>query len=290
MKQILLYLTIVACGLFVCCKGKDKETDKPVIPAAQRTSLHENHLLGEVKSVTDTKYMVLPFPDGHDSLVFFSTKYDTYTRNGDLSSSVITNTQGDTVYAMTATFDNNGRMTRSDIFDYLHGENEYTLYFYDDKGHRVKEDHYIGDSLDYEHICTNDPSGNVEQMTVRQDNDTYILNYYYGDNGLPIRIEWISPRMGNDPYQCQSLQYDNRGNVINRSATLNGRNVEYYHAQYNDNGLLIKEIGQKSLPNILEEIVTEYSQHDSHGNWTLQKNTKNNIPNYIIERKIEYYH
>ena len=87
-----------------------------------------------------------------------------------------------------------------------------------------------------------------------------------------------------------TIEYDEHGNVINRNMTLNKRNVEYYHAQYNTKGHLLKELYQRSLPQQLEEISTEYSKHDKNGNWTHQESTRNGHRYYVIERKIEYYH
>ena len=289
-KQLFLYLTTVICLLFSGCQEKGNGTGEKAVSAADRTSLHENHLLGKVKAVTDTKYMVLPFPDGRDSLVFFSTKSDTYNSNGWLSGSVLTNADGDTLYVMKVTFDAKGHITLNEFFDGEGNRKEYTEYQYDNNGFRVKESHYLNDSLTYEHVCTNDPNGNVEQVTVNQGNDTYYMNYLNDNNGLPVRIDWISPKMGQDAYQQNTIEYDQKGNIINRTATLNGRNVEFYHAQYNDQGHLLKEVYQRSEPTRLEEIVTEYSQHDSHGNWTHQENSKNQQRHFVIERKIEYYH
>lgn len=289
-KQLFLFLTITTIILLSGCSSKSDGTDEKAVPAANRTSLHESHLLGEVKSVTDTKYMVLPFPDGHDSLVFFSTKYDTYNPNGWLSGTVLTNAEGDTLYVMKATFDAKGHITLDEFFDSEGNRREYTEYQYDNKGYRIKERRYLNDSLAHEHICTNDPYGNPERITVNQGGDTYYMNYTNDNNGLPVRIDWVSPRMGQESYQQNTIEYDQKGNIINRSATLNGRNVEFYHAQYNDKGHLLKEIYQCSEPTRLEEVVTEYSKHDSHGNWTHQENTKNQQRHFVIERKIEYYH
>ena len=289
-KQLFLYLIITTSVLLSGCRNKGNDTDEKAVSAANRTSLHENHLLGSVKSVTDTKYMVLPFPDGHDSLVFVSTKYDTYNQDGWLTGTVLTTAEGDTLYVMTVTFDSKGNVIRNEFFDGNGVRKEYTEYQYDNKDFRVKESHYLNDSLTFEHICTNDPSGNPERITVNQGGETYYMNYTNGNNGLPVRIDWISPKMGQEVYQQNSIEYDQKGNIINRTATLNGRNVEFYHAQYNDNGHLLKEIYQRSEPTHLEEIITQYSGHDSHGNWTHQENNKNQQRNFVIERKIEYYH
>ena len=289
-KQLFLYLITAVCLLFCGCKDKGNGTDEKTVAAADRTSLHENHLLGAVQSVTDTKYMVLPMPEGRDSLFFFSTKHDTYNQNGWLSSSVLTDNNGDTLFVMKVTFDGKGHMSCSEFFDGEGNRREYTEYQYDNKGFRVKESHYLNDSLTYEHVCTNDPAGNVEQITVNQGGDTYYMNYLNNELGLPVRIDWISPRMGQEAYQQNTIEYDTKGNIINRTATLNGRNVEFYHAQYNDKGYLLKEIYQRSEPTRLEEIVTEYSKHDKNGNWTHQENSKNGVRHYVIDRTIEYYH
>ena len=289
-KQLFLYLIAAVCMLFCSCKDKNKVTEPKVVQVADRTSLHENHLLGAVQSVTDTKYMVVPLPDGRDSLLFFSTKHDTYNREGWLSGSVLTDANGDTLFVMKVTFDDKGHMTRSEFFDGNGQRREHTEYEYDGKGYRVKESHYLNDSLTYEHVCANDPAGNVEQITVSQGGETYFMKYLNNNQGLPVRIEWLSPQMGQNAYQQNTIEYDSEGNVINRTATLNGRNVEFYHAQYSDNGHLLKEIYQRSEPTRLEEIVTEYSKHDGQGNWTHQENSKKGARHYVIERTIEYYH
>lgn len=289
-KQLFLYLMTAVCLLLGGCKDKGNVTEEKTVPAADRTSLHENHLLGAVQSVTDTKYMVVPLSDGRDSLFFFSTKHDTYNEKGWLSGSVLTDAGGDTIFVMKVTFDNKGHMTRSEFFDGDGQRREHTEYEYDGKGYRVKESHYLNDSLTYEHVCKNDPAGNVEQITVNQGGDTYYMNYLNNEQGVPVRIDWISPRMGQEAYQQNSIEYDSKGNVINRTATLNGRNVEFYHAQYSEKGYLLKEIYQRSEPTRLEEIVTEYSKHDKNGNWTHQENSKNGARHYVIDRTIEYYH
>ena len=187
-KQLFLYLMTAVCLLLGGCKDKGNVTEEKTVPAADRTSLHENHLLGAVQSVTDTKYMVVPLSDGRDSLIFFSTKHDTYNEKGWLSGSVLTDADGDTLFVMKVTFDAKGHITLNEFFDGEGNRREYTEYQYDNKGFRVKESHYLNDSLTYEHVCTNDPNGNVEQITVNQGDDTYYMNYLNDNNGLPVRI------------------------------------------------------------------------------------------------------
>ncbi|MBQ4355523.1 MAG: hypothetical protein II757_02565 [Bacteroidales bacterium] len=288
-KQIVL--TCIVLLLFSAGCHREKKSDTPAVASsAERNSLQENHLLGKVKRVTNTKYMILPLEGGRDSLVFVATNVETYNEAGWLSGNCMTNSAGDTIYTTRITFDAKGHVVRSEQCDRDGNVKQHYLYQYDENGHRTQERYYQNDSLMREQNCENDANGNVERISVTEKGEHYFINYTNNPSGLPVLIEWVSPKSDEGTYMRSSIEYDAKGNVINRSMALNGRNVEYYHAQYNSDGHLLKEVYQRSLPGQLEEVTTEYSKHDSQGNWTSQESTRNGVRQYVIERKIEYYH
>ena len=290
MRKNFIIIFIAALALMVGCKDKQTTDTKKVASSAERNSLHENHLLGAIKSVSDTKYMVMPLEDGQDSLVCIATNHETYNQAGWLSGSYMTTAAGDTIFVTRITFDDKGHVTRSEQTDAKGEVKQYYVYQYDKNGFRTQELFYKGDTLVRKQVCENDAAGNVERITVTEGKEQYYLNHTNNPNGLPVLIEWFSPQGGNEAYMQSTIEYDEHGNVINRNMTLNKRNVEYYHAQYNTKGHLLKELYQRSLPQQLEEISTEYSKHDKNGNWTHQESTRNGHRYYVIERKIEYYH
>lgn len=287
-KSFILFIAIISL-LTACNKDKKQADEKAVKSSAERTSLQENHLLGAVKEVIDSKYMVYPAPNGTDSLVFFATSHDTYNKKGWLCGNVITDAKGDTISFTKISFDEKGHVTMRELFDNKGVRREYSEYQYDKKGFRTKELTYVNDSLIREQTCTNDPQGNVEQVAVTEGKEKYYLKNTNNNNGLPVRIDWFTNSSCTTPYMQSNLEYDTRGNVINRSVTLNNRSVEYYHAQYNEKGHLLKEVYQRSVPEHLIEVSTNYSKHDSHGNWTYQENSKNDIHHFVIKREIIYF-
>lgn len=287
-KSFILIIAVIA--LLTACKDKKQpEEVKPVKSSAERTSLQENHLLGAVKEVIDTKYMIYPAPDGTDSLVFFATSHDTYNEKGWLCGNVITDSKNDTISYTKISFDEKGHVILRELFDKEGIRREYSEYKYDKKGYRIQELTYVKDSLVREQTCTNDPQGNIEQSSVIEGKEHYYLRNTNNNNGLPVRIDWFADPSATTPYMQANLEYDNRGNVINRSVILNSRSVEYYHAQYNEKGHLLKEVYQRSVPENLVEISTTYSKHDSHGNWTYQENSRNDIHHFVIKREIIYF-
>lgn len=289
MKKYQILLLLLAVIFVTGCKKKETPSQVAVTPAAQKNSLQSEHILGAVQETMDTKFVVRLLPDGRDTLILHSVKKQTYNRGGMLTGMVILTADGDTTQRLVSTYDQQGKLVRSDVYGKDGSLSSYVIYTNDAKGFRTKEEHFVHDTLSYAETYTNDPNGNVLVTQISNGSETYYIRYTNDENGLPLKAEWFNEGISRAAYQTQQLEYDKLGNVINRQVTIQNRNVEYYHAQFNEKGQLLKDIYQGSMPNQLVEVVSKYGVHDSHGNWTHQEVYQNQQKYYLVERTIKYY-
>ena len=290
MKRYFITLLLFAVVISISCKKNSPQVEKDIKPATERTSLESEHLLGVVQEIVDTKFLSRPLKDGRDTLYLHSIKKQTYNRHGMLTNSLITTAEGDTVQRMQSTYNQKGKIVRSDFFGKDGKHISYVIYTHDNAGYRIKEEHYENDTLSYTEEFSNDEHGNVLLTTVSNGAEKYYIRYTNDKNGYPIKAEWYNEGISKSSYQTQLFEYDSRGNIINRQVTLAGnRSVEYYHAQYDEKGHILKDVYQGSLPNQLVEVVTKYGVRDSHGNWTHKEVYQNQQKDYLIERTIKYY-
>lgn len=287
------WLSVFALLLFSGCGKKSASpTDTPsqVASSAQRNSLSDEHLRGPVMRVTEKKYMAFDMEGVLDSLCFYATNQMDYTRSGWLSFCALTNDAGDTISVRKVTFDEKGNPIKNELFSAAGQCDNFSEYEVDARGFRVKETYHQGDSVVFTQNCRNDANGNVLEISVTQGSEQYTIHHTLNAAGLPVYVEWRSANApAGEAYMSTRIEYDQRGNEINRTTFLNNRPVESNHTHFDDQGRLCKEVYHSDMPTHTLDIVSNYSDFDAQGNWTKQTTFRNGRMYYVIERKIEYY-
>lgn len=277
---------MTAALLLVGCHKKEVTQTTTVVPLSLRTTAQTDNLLGQVKSTVEKKYMAIGYLD---STVLYAIHYKFYSKEGWLVDDVILNADSDTVFHTHVSYDDKGRMKRSDMYDSTGMLREHTEYEVDAHGYRTKETYYVGDSIARVMTFKNDAYGNVLQTVVKTAYEI-TMNYSYDAAmpGLPVRIDELGP--DGNMFMYITMDYNDRGDLVNRRAfSSNGAEAESSHAQYGDRGEILKESHQISLKNLGKFDMSTYENHDTHGNWLKQVTTRQNVPYFTIERTIQYY-
>lgn len=127
---------------------------------------------------------------------------------------------------------------------------------------KVEKGSMRGFSYDNAYVLYNEQGNIVERNGYNADGSLeYKLTYQYDNKGNIVEENWYDPYVSLD--SKWTYQYDNKGNKVEE----NGYNA--------DGSLDFKS--------------TYQYEYDSKDNWTQKKEYKNNKPNEITERKIEYY-
>lgn len=248
-----------------------------------KNDLEKQNLNGSVKSITENSYhTVEKFGE-----ILKGEKLDEALNNG---------------YRFT-TFNEKGYMTESipfisrvkfkynehnQMIEEDHYESDMKFFYnYNEKGFIVEFNNYHGKELaqKIKFIC--DEEGNEIEK-----------NSYNSDGSLDYKVK----NTFKDGKLIESKKYDSNSvleDSIKRKYDNNGNEIEIVY--YNSSGKIMHKLNYKYDENnqIIENIVYnqneeatykyKYLKLDSNKNWTQQIEFKNNNPNKIIERKIEYY-
>jgi len=193
------------------------------------------------------------------------------------------------------------------------------IYKYDDKRNRIEENIYKSDGslsrkitfkYDYkgnqfeEKWCNSDGSlyekrnnkydkkGNqIEQKLYNSDGNFVSKNNSKFD-GKGNRIEWNLYNPDGSLFSKNTSKYDDKGNNIEFNSYLSDENFskgdEKITYKYNDKGNPIEMIVYNSDGRLDIKRTYEY-EYDNESNWILQIIFDDKIPQYILEREIEYY-
>lgn len=159
------------------------------------------------------------------------------------------------------------------------------FYKYNDKGFIEEVNTYDGKELlqKIKSIC--DKEGNeIEKNSYNNDGvlDYKVKNTF--NDGKLIDTK----NYDGDGVLSYSKKYDTNENVIeNVSYTSSGKIWHKLNSKYDENNQIIENIVY--YQNEETTYKYKYLKLDSNKNWTQQIEFKNNNPNIIIERKIEYY-
>ena len=141
-----------------------------------------------------------------------------------------------------------------------------TTYKYDDKGNMIKEDAYHSEY------------GRLSLYWVRI--------YKYDDKGN--KIEDVSYTDGS-LYSKYTYKYDDKGNKIEHcNYNTNGSLEDKHTYKYDDKGNEIENYNYNSDGSLKDNYTGKYD-YDITGNWIKWIIFENSIPQFITERKIEYY-
>lgn len=284
MKIEKLLILLCSCLLCVCCH-RHKPTIE-IVPDCAKNHLQREHVYGNVRSMTDSMFYS---PDGSDTVraeYLAAVTHYRYSADGWLNQVVRMNSDGDTMTNRMMYYDNHAKLVKDELFDSTGVCIEHTLYENDERGYRVKEERYCGDSLVQTILYQNDAFGNLVGMTVKT--AEYTLTHKYSNNevGLAVRVDEFDP--DGKLFKFVTLEYDNYGDLVNRNVHRDdGQIREFTHTQYADNGQLLKTVYENKLSRDNE--VTEFSAHDPQRNWTRSLRKSGGRTYYIINRRIEYY-
>ncbi len=286
MKLRYFFILCILAVTFSACHSKESHDTTTIVPLSMQSTAQTDNILGQVKCTIEKKYMNIGFMD---STVLYAIHYQYFTKDGWLTDDVILNDVEDTVYHTHVTYNDAGKMVRSDTYDSTGTLTEHVIYEVDAHGYRTKESVYQGDSLVRELLYQNDAYGNALKTTVRTAYDI-VMTYSYDSSlpGLPVRIDEAGP--DGTTFMYITMDYNERGNVVNRRAfSGGGAEAESSHTQYGNKGELLKETHQVTLKNLQKQDVSTYEGHDKFGNWTKQSTKRQGVPYFVIERTIQYY-
>lgn len=173
-------------------------------------------------------------------------------------------------------------------YDFEHRD---TYIIFNNKGNGIEENAYNADgSFAYKWTCKYDNKGNqIETNDYDSDGKFYkkwIIKYKYKWNKIETNVynsdgsfshKWI-------------LKYDYKGNQIEQNNyRSDGSLVRKWVSKYDDKGNQIEENAYNSDGSLGVNCNYEY-EYDEKNNWIKKIIFENKIPEYILERKIEYYH
>ena len=282
MKRLAIFLCISL--LFAGCRHH--KASITIVPDCAKTHLQREHLYGNVRTIVDSMFYS---PYGADTVGvnnLVSVTVYRYSADGWLNQVVKMSSDGDTMSNRVMHYDANARLVRDELFDSTKRCVECTVYENDERGCRVKEEHYAGDALLQTILYQNDAYGNLIGMTVKTAEYTMTRKYSNNELGLVVRVDEFDP--DGKLFKYVTMEYDNYGDIVNRNVHRDdGQIREFTHTQYADNGALLKTVYENKLSNGNE--VREFSGHDNQRNWTrsLRKNAGRTI--FIVNRNIEYY-
>ena len=282
MKRFVIYFCISL--LFVGCH-RHKATIT-IVPDFAKNHLQREHLYGNVRTITDSMFYSLNIPDSLLPGDLVSVTSYRYSADGWLNQVVKMSADGDTMTNRLMHYDAHAKLVRDELFDSTRRCIEYTVYENDERGYRVKEEHFAGDVLLQTILYQNDAFGNLIGMTVQTDEYTMTRKYTNNELGLVVRVDEYDP--DGKLFKYVTMEYDNYGDIVNRNVHRDdGQLREFTHTQYADNGALLKIVNENHLSKVNE--VREFSGHDVQKNWTrsLRKNGGRTV--FTVKREIEYY-
>ena len=282
MKRILICFCI--CLLFAGCHRH--KASITIVPDCAKTHLQQKHIYGNVRTVIDSMFYS---PHGSDTVFadqLVSLTVYRYSADGWLNQVVKMSSDGDTMSNLLMRYDADARLVEDEHYDSAGRCIEHTVYEYDKRGYRVKEEFFSGDSLLRTILYQNDAFGNLAGMSVKTAEYTMTRKYTNNEFGLVVRVDEFDP--DGKLFKYVTMEYDNYGDIVNRNVHRDdGQIREFTHTQYADNGALLKTVFENKLSK--ENEVCEFSDHDGQRNWTRSLRKSAGRIFFIIKREIEYY-
>jgi hypothetical protein len=279
---------ILCLGLIILCCKQAKE-NKP------DNDLTELNLSGKIKSVKEISYLAEVQPGNivrgirkretsvqsdyfslfntvgrymertylnSDGSISFKVLYD-YGSDGKLSTKRSINPDGRLSYRYVLKYDGNGNRVSEQSFNAKGKPDTDSVYSFNEKGKVTGHEFtFYGTVIKsfFKRSYTYDSSGYLAEMTAINSNGEIINRVVYS--------------------------YDKDGNKTGESIFTTTGNTESI-ITFN-NGNIISEIFKAKDNHLIYEKTYKY-EYDGKKNWVQRIDYKNNIPEYIIEREIEYY-
>lgn len=283
MKKIFGFFLLISI-IGVSCKPK--ETPIEIIPDIQKNHLQRNHLFGDVKEITTEKYIMVNNSDSIAEEKHLSTTIQKYSTDGLLTAVITLNQDKDTLFMEKIFYSKDAKVVSSQKTDQANKVIAETTYQYDRNGFKTEEKYIENDQVYMTILYKNDDKGNAIEMTQKRDSITLTNKLRYDSNGLISQIEQYDPF--GKLFKYITYEYDNYGDEVNRRVfNQNNKQIEFTYTVYNQKGHLQKILYEDLIHGI--KTLTEYSGHDSKGNWTIGTYKKQNQIIYKQKRTILYY-
>ena len=283
MKKIFGFFLLISIITVAC---KPKETTIEIIPDVQKNHLQRNHLFGQIKEITTDKYIMVNAADSLSEEKQLSTTIQKYSTDGLLTGIITLNHNKDTLFIEKIFYSKDAKVVSSKKTDQAKKIIAETTYQYDRNGFKIEEQ-YIENGRVYMTIhYKNDDKGNAVEMAQKRDSITLTNKLRYNADGLITQIEEYDPF--GKLFKYITYEYDNYGDEVNRRIfNKNNKQVEFTYTVYNQKGHLLKVLYEDLIHRI--KALTEYSGHDSKGNWTIGTYKKQDEIIYKQKRTILYY-
>ena len=285
MKRTALLFLITSLLTIACNRGKDTIV---IIPDIEKNHLQQNHLFGNIKEITTSKYITFV---EHDSLteVLVSSQWQHYSSDGYLKSVLTFDKKGDTILKEEIKYNQlaqTAQVISHEKRNKKTGDHSFSAFKYDNFGHKTEEKYYNNDSLYLTILYKTDNKGNVVELTQQYDSLSLKNQFFYNSNGLVEQTKELDPF--GKLFKYTTFEYDNYGDEVNRRI-YNSKNkqIEYTYTVYNQQGHLLRVIHEDLVHNLRSTVT--YSLHDKQGNWTLAEYKKGEDLIYIKKRQFIYY-
>lgn len=258
--KFLKNIVFISCLSILGCATDSPESD-----------WEAQNLNGEIKSIAECAYpATLSF--GKPEKKYGDTRCDStkFSKNGAILESVILKTNGLLSKKSIYKYDENSMLSEISQYDEFGKLTSKSIPNYDNNGQRIESNHYHPDgSFSRRTVYKYDQRGNaIEEFDERSDGS----------------IGWKNIRTFDDEGHCVTLDvYDE---VEDQKKSFS---VAY---KYNENGNLIKTTFVDG--DVGKWYYTYTYEYDHMDNWIISFEFKNSgavdeVPAYIVERKIEYY-
>jgi uncharacterized protein YcfL len=306
MKNLILILYVI---LFVSCSDSKKN------PKTEKTDLQKSELNGNVKSIEE-KYF-----EGAEK---FGEPVKTKLKNitivlFDKSGKFIENKtlypDGSLKGMNTYKYNKNGKLIEDKWFQ-SEGLEMYHIYKYDKKGNNIEDNHYESNGkLIAKTINKFDLNNNEVDSRVYVSNGSLYRKTLskFDDDNFKIQEE-VSEFDGSRlvVIKKESMENDERGNVIKENSYDEKGNLEYFYMyNYDEKDNKLEETfskeggnikktnkhnklghcfeGVEYLNDVLKDKFINVFQYDNKGNWVKRIHYNNGVISSIDERKIKYY-
>lgn len=257
MKKIIVLS--LACLLSIGC----------IFSAMPKNDLTKGHLYGKVKSIREICYkavykdFVIVKGERAKRANMEAESYTLYDEQGNEMEHSIYRPDGSVQINFVSTYDYRGYKTTKNSYDSKGALGTKIMYKYDEGGNEIEVNMYAPDgSLYLKTTSKNDGNGNkIEE------------NWYTPDGRLMSKY---------------TNKYDGLGNKTEQSSYDDGvLNIRYTY-KVDANGNDTERNGYDASGNLISKNIYQY-EYDNKRNWTKRIDFENEVPQFVIERGIEYY-
>lgn len=295
-SQSLIRILFLAAGILITCTAK----------AQWANSWQSLELKGPVKKLVE---ICKPYQKGErvDTTTYFFDRQGrvtkkieysialdanlitihTYTANTETEVKKYPGAESRTVYY----YDNAGKKTREDIYDYNKRSKTY-IWLYNDRGYlREQSDTSWNNDGSIETsrtVYALDNAGNITEERLYFNDQLSVAQFTtYNSKGQKISLKAENEKGANA--ETATYEYDNNGRLTQIHKDMNMFIKEHYEITrtYDAKGNLLCNRALLTISG--RHVIDTYSKYDKYGNWLTHEYDTNLIGSDITTRKIEYY-